>query len=54
MSTKMYAPATGAGMAMINAATFGKKAKATKATPITTPTRLAATPVNSASEMLVE
>ena len=41
-------------MAINRAVTFGKNATATNMTPMITPTRLAAIPVTSASEMLVE
>ena len=49
-----YAAATGPGIAISSAAILGKKASTTKITPMTTPTRRAAMPVTSASEMLVE
>ena len=39
---------------MSRAAIFGKKAITTNMTPMTTPTRRAATPVTSAIEMLEE
>ena len=54
MKTVMYAAATDVGMAISRAVNLGKNATMMKITPITTPTRLAATPVISASDMLDE
>ncbi len=53
-NTVACATTTGPGMAMSTAATFGKKAITIIVTPMTTPTRFAATPVTSVSEMLLE
>ena len=48
------APATGPGMAMRSAVSFGKKASSMRMIPMTTPTRRAPIPVNSARDMLDE
>ena len=54
MKTVIYAAATGVGLAIRSAVNLGKNATMMNTRPITTPTRLAATPVISAREMLDE